>query len=39
MLVIITNNPLIKETCGSSYTVDYEDISYDEILIKIRNSV
>lgn len=39
MLVIITNNPLIKETCGSSYTVDYEDISYDEILIKIRNAV
>ena len=39
MLVIITNNPLIKETYGSSYTVDYEDISYDDILIKIRNAV
>ena len=39
MLVIITNNPLIKETYGSSYTVDYEDISYEDILIKIRNAV
>ena len=39
MLVIITNNPLIKESYGSSYTVDYEDISYDDILIKIRNAV
>lgn len=39
MLVIITNNPIIKETYGSSYKVDYEDVSYDDILIKIRNAV
>lgn len=39
MQVIITNNPLIKETFGSSFTVDYEDTSYDGILIKIRNAV
>ena len=39
MLVIITNNPLIQETLGSAYTVDYEDLSYDDILIRIRDAV
>ena len=39
MLVIITNNPLIKETYGSTYTVDYEALSYDDILMKIRDAV
>ena len=39
MLVIITNNPLIQETYGSTYTVDYEALSYDDILMKIRDAV
>ena len=39
MQVIITNNPVILETFGGSFTVDYEDISYDAVLVKVRDAV
>ena len=37
--IIITNNPLIVEKLGQEYTVEYEDISYEDTLKKVRNYV
>ena len=33
---IITNNPLVKEKFGTVYDVEYEDVSYKEILLQVR---
>lgn len=37
--VIITNNPLVKEKLGQEYEVDFEEISYEEVLKKVRDFV
>lgn len=37
--IIITNNPLVKEKLGQDYEVDYEEISYEEVLKKVRDFV
>lgn len=37
--VIITNNPLVRDELGQDYPVDYQDISYVEILKKVRDRV
>lgn len=37
--VIITNNLLVKERYGERYEVDYEEISYEEVLRKVRDKI
>lgn len=37
--IIITNNPLVPEKLDDSYTVAYEDISYEDILKKVRDRI
>lgn len=36
---IVTNNPLVKEKLGEQYEVEYWDISYEEVLKKVRDYV
>ena len=36
---IITNNPMVVDCIPSRYEIDYEDISYREILVKVRDLV
>ncbi len=38
-LLIVTNNPLVAEGLPKDYAVDYENITYREILIKVRDLV
>lgn len=37
--VVITNNPLVKEKLGEEYRILYYDISYEDILKKVRDRV
>ena len=37
--IIITNNPLVCEKLGEEYRVEFSDISYEDILIKVRDRV
>ena len=37
--IIITNNPLVKDRLGQEYEVDFEEISYEEVLKKVRDFV
>lgn len=36
---IITNNPLVKEKLGQEYTVELYEVSYEELLKKVRDQV
>lgn len=36
---IITNNPLVKQCLPQRYQVDYEEIGYRDILVKVRDLV
>lgn len=38
-LLIVTNNPLVLERLSKDYAVDYENITYREILVKVRDLV
>ncbi len=37
--IIITNNPLVKERLGDEYEVDFTEISYEEVLKRVRSFV
>lgn len=37
--VVITNNPLVLEKYGQELDVDYEDISFRDVLCKVRDLV
>ena len=37
--IIITNNPLVQDRLGQEYEVDFEEISYEEVLKKVRGFV
>ena len=37
--IIITNNPLVKDRLGQEYEVDFTEISYEEVLKKVRGFV
>ncbi len=37
--LVITNNPLVKECLPRDYAVDYQDITYREVLVKVRDLV
>ncbi len=37
--VIVTNNPKVRDELGKDYEVDFEDISYHDLLCKVRNMV
>lgn len=37
--LIVTNNPLVAECLPKDYLLDFQDISYREILIKVRDLV
>ena len=37
--IILTNNPLIVEKLGQEYSVEYEDISYEDTLKKVREYI
>lgn len=36
---IITNNPLVKEKLGQDYNVEYYEISYEDVLKKVRDEI
>ncbi|MFQ7312098.1 GrdX protein [Drancourtella sp. An210] len=36
---IITNNPLVLEKLGDEYQVEYYEISYEDVLEKVRDEV
>lgn len=36
---IITNNPLVLKEIGSEYPVEYLDVSYEEILKRVRDYI
>ena len=36
---IITNNPMVKERLGDEFHVDYEELSYEGTLAKVRDKV
>ena len=36
---IITNNPMVKERLGEQYNVEFEDLSYEGTLRKVRDLV
>ena len=38
-LIIITNNPMVRDEFSEKYQVDYQDISFEEILKKVRDKV
>lgn len=37
--IIITNNPLVQQKLGEEYRVDFSDISYEDILKKVRDCI
>lgn len=37
--MIITNNTLVKETFGNDYCVEYEDLSFEDTLKKVRDKI
>lgn len=37
--VIITNNPLVLERVGDTHNVEYFDISYEDVLAKVRDRI
>lgn len=37
--VVITNNPLVQEKYGQELDVDYEDISFRDVLCKVRDLI
>ena len=37
--IIITNNTLVKEKFGADYQVDYEELSYEDTLKKVRDKI
>ncbi len=37
--LVVTNNPLVTECLPPAYAVDYEAVSYREILVKVRDLV
>lgn len=37
--IIITNNPLVEDRLGQEYEVDFTEISYEEVLKKVRDFV
>ena len=37
--IIITINPLVQDRLGQEYEVDFEEISYEEVLKKVRDFV
>ena len=36
---IITNNPMVKERLGEQYNVEFEDLSYEGTLRKVRDLI
>ena len=36
---IITNNPLVRDELGQTYEVEFYDISYEDILRKVRDYI
>ena len=37
--LIVTNNPLVKELVPADYAIDFEPITYGEVLTKVRDLV
>lgn len=37
--MIVTNNPLVKTKLGEEYHVEYSDISYEDIIKKVRDYI
>ena len=37
--LIVTNNPLVKELVPADYAMDFEPVSYKEVLLKVRDLV
>lgn len=37
--VIITNNPLVNERLGKDFHVDFEELSFEDTLRKVRNKI
>ena len=37
--VIVTNNPKVRDELGQEFDVDYADITYREILCKVREKI
>lgn len=37
--IIITNNSMVRDELSTSYQVEYEDISYEDVLRKVRDRV
>ena len=35
--VIVTNNPRVRDELGKEFEVDFADITYREVLCKVRN--
>lgn len=38
-LIIITNNPMVRDEFSEKYQVDYAEISFEDILKKVRDKV
>ena len=36
---IVTNNPLVKTKLGEEYHVEYSDVSYEDIIKKVRDDI
>lgn len=37
--IVVTNNPLVNDKYKNDFDVEYEEISYEEVLKKVRNYV
>ena len=37
--VIVTNNPMVKNELGGEFNVDFADVTYREVLCKVRDMV
>ena len=37
--IIITNNSMVRDELSANYQVEYEDISYEDVLRKVRDRV
>ena len=37
--LIVTNNPLVRDCLSDWYQIDYQEISFREILVKVRDLV
>ena len=37
--VIVTNNPKVRDELGQEFDVDYADLTYREILCKVRDMI